>query len=230
MRFFKLIGALIVALACSAVGVTTASAAEALWKWLPGSSGETFSGKSGKFLLILGSGAYTCSKTSVTLVNGSLLEEGSTEKKDATLALALISIEGCAWGGLPMNSVGDASGVILAHVEIHTCMIKPGHFGLIFKLLQIHLEIPSAKLLELARGAYIALFEGKAGTKAKTFALNIKAPGKTQELLKCEGGELQKLETAIDSEPFEGNALEEQEASITFDGTKDTAGEEPMEK
>jgi len=52
MRIFKLIGALVVVLAFSVVAVaTSASAKETLWKWLPGSVGETMKGKSGEGVL-----------------------------------------------------------------------------------------------------------------------------------------------------------------------------------
>ena len=152
MRIFKLIGALVVVLAFSAVAVaTSASAEEVLWKWLPGSVGETLKGETGPALL-----AFLDEKKQFDLkcTNGTLLltytfkagegenpkevtasselvKEGSTEGKDATLALFIIHFTGCKTLGLGANSVGDVKEVILVHVEAHNCMIGPGKFGLL---------------------------------------------------------------------------------------------------
>ena len=134
MRTFKLTGALAVVLAFSALGAATASAAEILWKLLPGSAGETFTGSSGTIRFTGSFGTITCTAASILLADATLLEEGSTEKKDATLALAFIHFTGCATAGLAINSVGDEPKVILLHVHIHTCMLAPGHFGLLIKL------------------------------------------------------------------------------------------------
>ncbi len=229
MRTSKLIGVLILALAFSALGVATASAAEKLWKFLPGSAGETFTGKSGTVTFTGSVGTIICKKSKIALANASLLEEGATEKKDATLALAIIDLEECTSAGLAINSVGDAAKQILIHVEIHTCLIKAGDFGLLFKLLQVHEEIPAAGKLLLLRGTVIGLFEGKEGTKAKTFGLKVATnAAKEQEIQKCEGGETDKLEEAVEGETFVPLTENIEGYSITFDGTKDTAGEEPM--
>ncbi len=228
MRTFKIVGAIAVVLAFSALSVATASAAEKLWRWLPGSVGETFTGKSGLATLSAKFGVIDCKKSDVLLADASLIEPGSEGKKDATLALAFIHFEECTTAGLATNSVGDTGKTILVHVEIHNCIIAPNHFGLLIELLQVHLEIPAVKLLILVRGTVIALLEGKEKTKQLTFGLNIKAPEKVQEIKKCEGGVLNVLEAADDAGAFEIAGEEAKEGSITFDMTKDAEGEEPM--
>jgi hypothetical protein len=101
MRTFKLAGALIAALALLAVAAATASAEEVLWKWLPGKAGETFKGGSGKATWQEKGGAsILCKKSETKAKEGELLEEGSTEGKDATLALAFIHASGCTTLGL----------------------------------------------------------------------------------------------------------------------------------
>src|SRR3978361_1163961 len=124
MRSLKLIGAMFVVLAFSAVAVATASAAETLWKILPGSVGETFTGKSGKATLQQKGGiSITCASSSIALSSTELLKEGATSEKDATLSKATVDFEKCTSAGLPTNSVSDASGIILVKVNIHNCMI-----------------------------------------------------------------------------------------------------------
>ncbi len=230
MRASKLIGVLIFALAFSALGVATASAAEKLWKLLPGSAGETFTGSSGKVTFTSSSSGstITCNKSKITLANASLLEEGSTEGKDATLALAIMDLEACSSAGLAINSVGDPAKTILVHLEIHTCLVKANDFGLLFKWLQVHEEVPATGKLLLLRGAVIGLFEGKEGTKAKAFGVNVAAPGNVQEIKLCEGGTENQLEEAVEGEVFSAATENAEKGAITFDGTKDKAGEEPM--
>ncbi len=230
MRTFKLICALLAVLAFTALGVANASAAEKLWKLLPGSAGETFTGSSGKATLVNTATSLTiiCQKSVVLLADASLLEEGSTEGKDATLALAMIHFENCTSAGLAINSVGDPAKTILVHVEIHTCLIKASDFGLLIKVLQVHLEVPAAGKLILIRGAVIGLFEGKEGTKAKTFGLKVLAPGNVQEIKLCEGGTENTLESATEGEVFSAATENAEKGALTFDGTKDVNGEEPM--
>jgi hypothetical protein len=236
MRLFKLIGALLAALALSAIVlVATASAAETLWKWLPGSVGETFKGKSGivefrstdegKALTI------TCKKSTISLAGSELIKEGSTEGKDATLVLFLDDDEECSSLGLPINSVGDKAGIILWHVEGHGCLIGKGKFGWLLEILQVHLEIPAAKILMLLRGAVIGeLLGGKEGEKLLTYKLDLNAPGGVQAIKLCEGGKENKLESSLNGVTFFPTTVEAKEAVLEFDMTKDTAGEEMMEK
>jgi hypothetical protein len=240
MRIFKAIGILIAALALSAAALATAaSAAETLWKWLPGSAGETFTGEQpAKGELKIGGGsAITCAKAKILLTDetlkasSELLKEGSTEGKDATLELWVLHYEGCKFGALlPMNTLGDAKEILLIHLEVHHCMIKAGEFGLLILPLQVHIEVPSTGLLItiFEKGLYIAKLESEAGSKSK-FLLTAKQAGGAQTPEKCEGGEKETLKAKVDAEA-ETNATIESTVKLTFDLTKDKNGEEMMEK
>jgi len=233
MRIYRLVGALVIATALGLIAVATASAAETLWKWLPGSVEETFTGKSGKITLQLKGGAtITCANSLILLTFGldssELVEEGSIAGKDAILALAILHMEGCTSAGLPINSLGDALKVILAHLEIHNCMIKKEHFGWLIKLLPLHLEIPSVKLLVIFEGSFIALLE--ATKQMGHFVLNINQKEGVQGITKCEGGTAETLLDEDDGEPFAQAGIEMKEALILFDLTIDNAGETMMEK
>jgi len=255
MRTFKLIAAMALVLAFSAIGVAaTASAAEILWKWLPGSVGETLKGGSGKATLTtkFGGAAFTieCAKSTLLLTytfkkgegenptevtaSSELVKEGSTEGKDATLSLLIIHFEKCLSFGLPVNSVGDLKEIILVHVEEHNCMInaKEKEFGVLLVPLQVHLEVPAAKALILVRGAVIGLLLGaKEKEKVLTYKLDLTAPGGVQSIKKCEGGVENKLEAALlNGEKFEPATEEAKEGVLEFDMTKDKEGEEMMEK
>ena len=157
-----------------------------------------------------------------------LLKEGATEGKDATLALLMIHWEGCKAEGLfAESSLGDASGVILEHLEVHNCMIKKGEFGLLILPLALHLEIPIAGLLItiLEKG----LFIGKLKEVTKlVFELNAKQTGGDQEIKKCEGGSEEFLLLKTDNETEEDAALETS-IKLEFDMTKDKEGETMME-
>jgi hypothetical protein len=241
MRLFKIIGGLAVVLAFSAIAVATASAAETLWKWLPGSVGETFKGGSGKAVLSTVDEGKTltieCTKSTLLLtdtelkVSSELLKEGATNEKDATLALLVIHFEKCKSLGLPINSTGDKAEIILVHVEAHNCIIGPGKFGILLKPLQVHLELPAAKLLILVRGDVLGLLLGaKEGEKVLTYTLDLNAKEGAQEFKKCEGGEEEKLEASLDGVIFNSATESAAEGKLEFDMTKDTAGEEMMEK
>src|SRR5665647_1528657 len=193
MRSIKLIGAMFVVLAFSAVAVATASAAETLWKWLPGSVKETFTGKSGKATLQAKGGiSITCAKSTILLAGAELTE--------ATLGNAGVHFEECTAAGLPVNSVGDAAKTILVKLAIHNCMVKAGDFGLLFKLTEeVKLEVPSTKLTVAVKGSFVGLIEGKGGEKLLTFPLNIKQTEGKQEFEKCEGGVANTLEAKTDA-------------------------------
>jgi hypothetical protein len=232
MRTFRLLGALVVALAFSAVVVASASAAEVLWKWLPGSAGETFTGKTGKITWQQKGGAsITCNKSLILLTfggaNSELLKEGSLEGKDATLALALMHAEECATGGLSINSAGDASKIILIHLEIHNCMIALGDFGLLIKYLPVSLEVPSTKLTISLEGALIAPVT--ATTEKVRFEPFIEQKEGKQTIESCKEGTVQTLKAKVDTGENKQTGEEAKEGFLTFDATKDTEGEELME-
>jgi hypothetical protein len=199
MRIFTTIGALLAVLAFSAAALaTTAPAAETLWKWLPGSAGETFKAEQpekGTIETVGGKKPFTCGKEKILLtdetlkVSSELLKEGSTEGKDATLELWVVHYEGCIAEGLfPANSLGDASGVILAHLEVHHCMIKKGEFGLLVLPLVLHVEIPTLGLLiSLSeKSSFIVRLEAETKLNYKLTATQKEG---LQTLKKCEGVE-----------------------------------------
>jgi len=227
MRISTLFGALVAMLTLSAVAAVTASAAETLWKWLPGSVGETFSGKSGEVIFRLGGGdAFKCRSSKITLSNTELLKEGSSEGKDATLALALIAFEGCSAFGGGISSPGDSPETILVHLEIHNCMIKPGSFGWLIKILPVQFNLLGLEVL--LEGAFVAPIEAT-GSKL-SYRLKIRQTGGKPEVEKCEGGEADGLKSKIGTGESLPAAWEIGEVEILFDMTKDKEGEEMMEK
>jgi hypothetical protein len=237
MRTCKLFGALVVALAFSAVAVATASAAETLWRWLPGSVGETFKGtqigpgklvSQGEPKLVI-----KCEKGTLLLAGSELVKEGSTNEKDATLGLATIHFEACSAAGLAANSLGDAAKVILAHVEIHNCVINKANkeFGLLILPLLVHIEVPAVALLitVFEKGLFIARIVAEGETK-HNFLITAKAKeeGKAQDPEKCEGGEKEVLKIKDDAKAEETATLETV-FLIEFDLTFDKEGQTIME-
>ena len=215
MRILKLAGAMIAVLAFTAIGTATASAAEMLWTWLPGAEGTKFTGKSAKASLqIKGGGTITCAESTA---------EGEIQK-EKTLGLALIDFgQNCTVGGVAVASLGDKSGLILVHIEIHNCLIAVGHLGLLIKVLPLHLEVVSTKLLITVEGALIALIN-PAGKPAKAFNLVVEQKEGKQSLEKCEGGTAQTLLTSLDGGAFVQSGEEAKEGTLTF-----TVEEEAME-
>ena len=226
MRTLRFIGALIGALAFGAFAVATANAAETLWRWLPGSAGETFTGKSGKSTFeIKGGNVTTCTASEIGAKTGELLKEGSTEGKDATLALVISKLTGCkAFGLFPINSKGDPAEVILLHLEIHNCVIKSGDFGLLFTLLEVTLEVPAAKEVLVLKGSFIGLVEANKG-KENDFLVNIKQKGGVQEIERCEGGEFNTLFSSLNGGAFIQTGIEVSEFLLAFDKVKDAKEE-----
>jgi hypothetical protein len=213
MRAIKLAGAMILVLAFSAVAVATASAAETLWRWLPGAAKTAFTGTSGKSLLQVKGGLSITSPKSKTTGE---ITEGSN------LGLALITFETSTTAGLPVNSLGDASGLILVHLELHNCLIKAGHKGVLIAILPLHLEVPSTKLLITIEGDLVALVPG---TKGKTFTLNVEQKEGVQAVEKCEGGTAMTLKTSDDGGAFVQSGQETKEGSITFTSVEQEAME-----
>ncbi len=234
MHTHKLIGALAIALALSVIGISTASAAETPWQWLPGSVGETFTGKSGPITFQQKGGAsISCTSATILLTDGALkvsseLTEG-TEGKDAKGALLIIHLAGCKTLGTGMNSDGDEKETVLAHYEIKNCITNKAAktFGLLFKLLPLHLEIPLVKQLLNVEGSFVA--EIKAVTKLQ-YTLVIEQKEGAQKIEKCEGGEVETLKSKLGNEANRQTGVAAEKGEITFDMTKDKEGEEMMEK
>jgi hypothetical protein len=226
MLTFKLAGATLAALALLAIAAASAPAEEVLWKWLPGRAGEQFKGSSGKLTWQeKGGGSLSCKKSETKAKEGELLEEGSTEGKDAILGLAFIHFSGCASAGLATNSLGDSSGIVLVHVEIHDCLIAANHFGLLIKLLPLHVETPSTGTLKVLEGSFIALVEPAGGTTPnKVWNLNIAQAAGVQGIEKCEGGSAETVTTTTNEtgSPVQ-TGVEAKEASLEFEKEAQTA-------
>jgi hypothetical protein len=231
MSTFKLICALALVLVSSAVAVATASAAETLWRLLPGSAKETFTGKGGNALLeTVGGDKIVCTASTVLLTSGGssseLLETGGS------LALALIHFTGCKTEGIiPANTKGDEKEVILAHLEFHFCLIKKSDLGLLIKTLPIQIEVPAVALTIEINGAIVALIASLEAKDKKHAELNIKQTKGVQEIEKCEGGAKQTLTFKADAATAEnaGTAVTAGTGLLLLDGTIDKVGEEMME-
>jgi hypothetical protein len=211
MRTLKLVGALFSVLALSAFAVAgTASAAETLWELLPGETGTTFTGKSGKATLQIKNAEKG------TIICASSTAEGEITAEH-TLGLAFIDFTGCTVAGSKVNSLGDGPGIILVHVELHNCLIEPGDAGILIKVLPLHLEIPATGLLISIQGSLIALATPNK-TPTTTFALLVQQKAGQQSITKCEGSKTEdKLETALDSGEFVQSGEEAKEGSFTFE-------------
>ena len=234
MRMFKFMGALIVVLAFTMIGVATASAAEALWQWLPGTVGETFKGELDEGKAILqeteedgkdGKIKIECATLSILLEGSELLKEGSTNGKDATLALAVLHFTGCTTGGLPVHSPGDEAGVILSHVEIHNCLIewlKTAKLdGVLILPLELTLEVGATvvtTVLDKKGTGFVAPIK-KIGVSQ--YLIDARQTGGLQEVKLCEGGEEESLLTLLAGAKKENKAAEEIKALIKFDKTFD---------
>ena len=220
MRTFKLITGLIVVLAFSAVAVATASAAETLWKWLPGAAKTAMKAKTGKATLRAEKqAAIECTKSSGT---GEMTEPST----DATLALLLLSFEGCKAGGLfEALSLGDTKEIILVHVEVHNCVINAAkkELGLLIKVLPVHIDVPANGLLLTVEGAEISKIESKAGSlTAYTITTLAEAKGPKQAIKLCEGGAEQSLTSLVDAEPAPFKSSEEAlEGELSFTAAQD---------
>lgn len=206
MRTLKLAGAILVALAVMASLAATALAAETLRPCLPCATGATFTEKNKKVTLqVKGGSAVTCA-------------EGSAEGEvvaEQTLKLKVVHWgKSCTSGGLPVDSLGDASGLILSHVELHICL-SGSKLMWLQKLLPLHLEVPSTKLLMTVEGAFISEIT-PINTSAKTFSLAIEQKEGKQAIEKCEGGTAQTLLTSSDGGAFVQTGIEVKEDSATF--------------
>jgi hypothetical protein len=227
MRIFKLVGSLVLVLTFGAIATAVARAAETLWRLLPGSANETFTGKGGLILFESNAGKWTCKNLSISLTIGGSSSE--LLENEARLALAMISLEGCRFGEIgAVNTVGDPKEVVLAHAEIHFCLIKKGDLGLAIKVLPIHAEIAAFSLSVELSGGVIALISALSGDK-KHFELNVKQSKGKQEIEKCEGGEALTLTLKFDAKPVENVGFNVSEGLLLFDGTLDKVGEELME-
>ncbi|HEV7529016.1 MAG TPA: hypothetical protein VGO29_08980 [Solirubrobacteraceae bacterium] len=232
MRIYKLVSTLVLALAFGAIAVATASAAETLWRWLPGSAKETFTGTIETIVITeakegtKGGSSVKCAKAEILLTDATLKVSSELLENEAKLALAVLHLTNCKSFGLASNSLGDAKEIVLMHLEIHNCLIKSGDPGLLIKILPVHIEAPATKLLVTLEGSFIGLIKEVAFNK---YELNIKQKEGSQEIQKCEGGSADSLTSKIDAEPTRNAGIEAFDFLLEFDKTIDKNGEQLME-
>jgi hypothetical protein len=193
MRIFKLPSVLGLVLALTAIAASSASAAI---EFKPGAAKTPFTGKSGEATLqVKGGFAIKCIKSEVLKGEGELLGPKA--------ALFIVHWTGCTSLGLAENSLGDSSGVVLAHYEAEICTIstKPLVGGILLRLLPLHAEIPAASILLLEEGSFVAGLSPENGA-TKEFALKIEQKEGKQMIEGCLNAEGTKVvpETLTTSE------------------------------
>jgi hypothetical protein len=206
MRTLKLVGALVAALAFTAVATATASAAETLWELLPGATGTTNTGKSSKATLQTKNAEKATTTCTASTAEGEITGE-------RTLGLEFVHFTGCSTAGNKINSLGDEPGIILVHIETHNCLIAAGDAGVLVKVLPLHLEVPATGLLISVQGSFVALVSPNK-TKGKEFTLTVAQKAGQQSITKCEGGKSEeKLETSSDGGEFVQSGIEAKEST-----------------
>jgi hypothetical protein len=211
MRLLKLTSVLGLAILLSAVA--TASALKP--SFLPGKAATSFTGKSGALVWqTKGGGAIACGASEISKGAGELL--GSTS------LLFVATFTKCAFAGITMNSLGDASGIILVHMEGETCTISTSPLvgGLLLKPLPLHLEVPSTKLLLTLEGSFVGtLSPENKSTLVITPTFTQKEGKQTVEGCLNEAGTKVEPETLLwgaDGGTPVQTALEFKEDSLTF--------------
>jgi hypothetical protein len=211
----------------SMIAGATASAAEVPWEFLPGSKGETFTGKlhaeTKATLQEVGNATFKCSQLEILLAGSELT---GPKEKDSTEAIAALHFSKCESAGLALNSKGDASGVILTNIDMHTCLIewlgKPKQDGvLILPLGEVVLEAlkkPITIVLDTNTAGFVAPLK-KIGVSE--YLLDVRQKEGVQEVKLCEGGVENSLKALLAGVEKEVNAGEELKAIIKFDKTKD---------
>lgn len=147
MKQLKLV--LLSLFAVSALGAFLASSAFAA-SILPGAVGTKLTSKSGAAEL-------------ETVTGGKIKCPSSTGSGEITTkekaALLLLEFKECTTLGLPVNSLGDKSGIILVHVEAEACNISATQVGLLLEILPVHLEVPIAGVLQIITGDQVVPIE-----------------------------------------------------------------------
>jgi hypothetical protein len=211
MHISKLIKPVFITLVAGGVISMTTSSAVAATGILPAVSGTVFTGKTGKLTLqIKGGLTITCTSSTTT---GEVV---STSK------LLILTIgKSCTTVGLPVNSLSDASGQILIHVEAPPCvgLGLPPSISITLEFLELHLEVPAVGLLFVTRGAAVAPVVPD-NTSVRRFTLSPSQKGGEQSVTKCQGGPARTLETSADSGSFVQTGLEAAEDTLEF-GTEE---------
>ena len=182
MRAFKLISALSIILALTAIAAASASAEV---EFLPGKAGTKVTGLSKKATLTAKNAkaeavGVTCQKSKST----GELKNGKEGKLD-------ITFEECTVAGLAVNSAGDAAKTILAHVAAKACTITttPLVGGVLLKPEPIELSVPSTKLTVNIEGDVIGrLLPENGGKTSELLTLDLNLKEGAQEFTKCKDG------------------------------------------
>jgi hypothetical protein len=210
MKHVRIIGLMLLAL--FSLGAFAASAASAEEGVLPAS---TFTGTGGAGQL------ETLNKQKIECKEVSVLEgKFVANDKEGTANLHFTKCK--AEGFLPVNSLGDASEVILAKVKFTVCLVNSATltFGMAITPSEtVHIEVPSLAQLLLVKGTVIAELEG-AGLKGKEFKFKLAGKeGDQTAALKCEveGKKFaHTYESANDKEAKDEHASENAKFTIKF--------------
>jgi len=148
MRPIKIAGVLFaLALLLSSLAASSASAAKPL-AFLKFKAGLTFTGKGGPSELVdIANGSnIKCKKNTILLATSKITGEKTIETN--------IHFENCETVGFPVNSLGDATGVILVPLKGELCyfdkaLTKP---AILLKIPPLHLEVPAlGQLIEIIK-------------------------------------------------------------------------------
>ena len=99
---------------------------------------------------------------------------------------------------------------------------KTKDIGALFKILTLHLEIPTTKLTLEITGSFIGLVE-PINTEATEFKLGVAQAGGVQGIEKCEGEAADTLATATDGGAATQTGVEAKEFTLVFDATQELA-------
>jgi hypothetical protein len=117
-----------------------------------------------------------------------LSAEGTFLEKSDQHGTGTITFKGCTVAGFSMNSLGDASGTILAKGLALLCLVSPKElkFGVLVEPTEtVHIEVPALGELLLFKGAVIV--ENLSGNKGKVFEGRLKGKAGDQEgAIECE--------------------------------------------
>jgi len=213
MRRLKLSGCAVLVILFSFYAASVASAVKPTF--LPGTAGTAFTGKSGTLVWqTKGGGAIACGASEVAKGEGELL--------GSSALLFVFRFTKCTLAGLAENTLGDASGVTLIHVEAELCTIstKPLVAGLLLKPLPVHLEVPATKLLLVLEGSFVGTLSPE-NKKALVFTPTFTQKEGQQTVVGClnEAGtkvEPEMLLWSADGGAFVQTGLEFKELSFTL--------------
>jgi hypothetical protein len=191
MKRFKPIGLLLLAIvALAAFAASTASAEEG---FLPKQEKGNLLGGESK-LEIEGTAAIVCKK---------LDESKFTFTSDKHGSGTIHWLE-CKASVFPVNSLGDASEVVLVPAELLVCLDPKNaegkllaNFGIAAEVKGIHLEVPALGALEEFNGRALGTIEG---TKGKLFGSKFEGVEGKQTVTKCLEGANEKTHNLTGSE------------------------------